>query len=145
TTSKQTSFNQEVRLAFPVPQDAPAGAYFTVYKRVIGDDGVVRFAVIDDAQIEGTGANAKVAMHSFPYSGILDVITFYSTQLFALEPDPTMVDSVVVNYVLMWAQDAGDKPRAHTGLVVGRITQPQYLKGQSTPTFVPVEGATVQA
>src|SRR5882762_3015656 len=62
-------FSQEVKIAFPVPANAPSNAFYYVYRRLIDQSGNVYFDTIDHAFVQGTGANARVVTASPPFCG----------------------------------------------------------------------------
>ena len=54
------SFNKEPKLAFPVPANAPQGAFYYVYRRLVdvNNPNNVLFETIDHAFVQGTGSSA---------------------------------------------------------------------------------------
>jgi hypothetical protein len=60
------SFNKEVKLAFPVPPSAPAGAFYYVFRRLVDSNNNVLFETIDHAFVQGSAANTQVVTASTP-------------------------------------------------------------------------------
>jgi hypothetical protein len=66
TAPAMPSFNKEVKLAFPVPANAPAGAFYYVFRRLVDSNNNVLFETIDHAFVQGSGANTQVVTASTP-------------------------------------------------------------------------------
>jgi hypothetical protein len=71
-------FNKEIDAVFPKPPEAPDGAFYYVYRRLLPPTGFsvpgeAIFEVIDHAFVEGEGENARVATASCPFKGLTDL------------------------------------------------------------------------
>jgi hypothetical protein len=118
------SFNKEVKLAFPVPANAPSNASFYVFRRLTDQDGNVYFETIDDASVQGTGANAQVVTASPPFCGYHNSLgalrVFHDALSTAVQLEPQLAGSGV--FVLMWKFSAGNFSSS-PGLIVGLVQQ----------------------
>jgi hypothetical protein len=140
TASSMPSFNQEVKLAFPVPANAPAGAFYYVYRQVTDQNNNVYFETLDHAFTQGTGASAQVVMASPPFCGYRN--SYGNFQTVASENFSPLATAIVKTFFL-WDYDPNQPGVASQGLIVGNIYQTVEANGQTT--FVPYKGqATVQ-
>ena len=140
TASSMPSFNQEVKLAFPVPANAPAGAFYYVYRQVTDQNNNVYFETLDHAFTQGTGASAQVVMASPPFCGYRN--SYGNFQTVASENFSPLATAIVKTFFL-WDYDPNQPGVASQGLIVGNIYQTVEANGQTT--FVPYTGqATVQ-
>lgn len=138
------AFNEEVKLVFPVPANAPSNAFYYVYRRLTDQDGNVYFDTIDHAFVQGTGANARVVTASPPFCG-------YRNSYGKVQKDAsgilTSIFTAFVDFILVFeipVFDTNEPGVASQGLIVGKalqITPPQ--PGQTQTTFLPVGGAVV--
>ena len=141
TSQDKPTFKQEVKLAFPKPADAPDGSFFYVYRRLETPSGTPIYETLDEAFVEGSGADAKVVTASPPFLGNVDSIASYR-----IAPDGTIgVDSAIITYnVLMFSIDLAFPLLATTGLVTGEVKRPKFGTTQgSTVEFEPIVGAVV--
>ena len=74
TSPGSPAFKKEVKVAFPMPPDAPPGAFFQVFSRMhTSDNSQVTFEDVDFALPQGQGSTAQVVTASFPYRGLIDL------------------------------------------------------------------------
>jgi Bacterial Ig-like domain/Metallo-peptidase family M12B Reprolysin-like/IPT/TIG domain len=137
-------FSQEVKIAFPVPANAPSNAFYYVYRRLIDQSGNVYFDTIDHAFVQGTGANARVVTASPPFCGYRN--SYGKAQKSASEVISSVfapfVDFIVVMEIPVF--DANQPGVASQGLIVGKVLQTVLPQpGQVGTTFLPIGGATV--
>jgi hypothetical protein len=121
----QPNFKQEVRLAFPMPADAPPGAFFQVYRKLIGSNNQYAFEDVDYAKVEAS--TGKVVTASFPYRGLIDFNVKVNDALFqgqqlggALGGGAVAggLDSVAI---LMWTIDQLLPAVSLGGVITGRV------------------------
>lgn len=136
------NFNQEVKLAFPVPANAPSNAFYYVYRRVTDQDGKTYFETVDHAFVQGTGASAQVVTASPPFCGYHNPIGNFNivaaaSGAAAFIPQFTPFQ----DFILMWdiAQSDPNQPGiASPGLIVGLVQQTvPAVVGQSAQTTQP--------
>ncbi len=130
TSPEKPNFNQEVRLAFPKPTDAPDGAFYYVYRRLTGPAGETIFETIDEAFVEGQGTSAKVVMASYPFSGIensIGTITVSNAGQFGIDA------AVSTQNLLMWTIDLTVPLLSTTGVVTGKLTRPVFGTAPGQP------------
>ncbi len=142
------TFKKEIDLVFPVPQGLPAtptDAWFYVYRRVElppAADGTPRsaFETLDQAFIEGTGADAKVVTASYPFSGYLTSfggITMPAAGQIALQ-------AYASNYaILMWSYDQLLPAKPLPGVVTGKVRRTKWNPGSSVPEYEAIKEAKV--
>lgn len=136
------AFNQEVKLAFPVPANAPSNAFYYVYRRLTDQDGKTYFETIDHAFVQGTGATAQVVTASPPFCGYHNPIGNFNIAAAASGAAAFIPQfSPFQDFILMWdiAQVDPNLPGvASPGLIVGLVQQtvPAVL-GQSAQTTQP--------
>ena len=123
TSEDVPTFEKEVKLAFPKPDDAPDGAFFYVYRQLETDTGIVQWETIDHAFIEGD----KVVTASFPFAGFISAV------------------AVTTLFVLVWTHDASAPNLASTGTVTGKVLRTVFQPASTAPSFVPIPGVVVQA
>jgi hypothetical protein len=137
-------FSQEVKVAFPVPPNAPSNAFYYVYRRLTDQNGNVYFDTIDHAFVQGTGPTAQVVTASPPFCGYHN--SYGNLQKTASE----VVNSLFApfqDFILVLEIPTFDPNQpgvASQGLIVGKVLQtvsPQA--GQVGTTFLPIGGATV--
>lgn len=133
------TYKKEVRLAFPVPDGLPPNpddVLFFVYRRLEGPEGRVAFETIDYATIEGTGADAKVAMASPLFPSILD-----SLGTFDLSGNTGPV--AATHYFLLWHMKELFPGGPTPGVVSGKLLRPKFDASSRVPTMQPVAGGLV--
>lgn len=141
TSSNRPTFNQEVKLAFPKPADAPDGAFYYVYRRILGPNNQTAFETMDEAFVEGQGASAKVVTASYPFAGDIDSIGTY-----VLSPTGEIgVDSAITTLnVLMWTIDAFSPLLSTAGVVTGIVNRPKFGTTPNAPVqFEGIPGVAV--
>jgi hypothetical protein len=140
TDPQMPTFQKEAKLAFPVPANAPANAFYYVYRRITDQNGNVYFETIDEAFVQGSGASAQVVTASPPFCGYHNSYGNFSIQA---DGAPLPVTAIDQDYFMMWDVAAGNGPAglASTGLIVGLATQivPAVL-GVSQATTQPATG-----
>jgi hypothetical protein len=145
--SQDVTFRKEVDLAFPLPDftrvpesqrpASPNDAFYFIHRRVERcPDGtttcppearVVVFEAIDDARVEGEGANARVVTASFPFSGLLVATATLGVTLM----------------VLGWFLKDAVTLLAPTAAVSGKVLRAKFNQATQAMEYVPVEGALV--
>jgi hypothetical protein len=140
TVDHVPTFNNEVKVAFAKPPDAPDGAFYYVYRRLQGPNGAVFYQTLDHAFVEGQGANAKVVTASPPFPGLND-----TTGTFNLSPGGGLIlGGALVTYLfLAWSVNPAGPGIPLPGIVTGKVLRTQFKNGQ--PTFVGVQGIAVTA
>ena len=134
------TFKKEAKLAFPVPAGAPSNAFYYVYRRLMDQNGNTYFETIDEAFVQGTGANAQVVTASPPFCGYHNSYGNFKIQAGTPPVPLTMIDQ---DYFVMWdvAAQSGPSGVASQGLIVGLAQQtvPAVI-GQSAATTEPAQG-----
>jgi hypothetical protein len=122
TAPSMPSFNKEAKLVFPVPANAPEGAFYYVYRRLVdvNDPNNVLFETIDHAFVQGKGANAQVVTASPPFCGYMN--SFGNFQQAAAASYNPMQAAVTVTFML-WDYDPLQAGWASQGVIVGRVFQ----------------------
>jgi hypothetical protein len=138
-------FSQEVKIAFPVPANAPSNAVYYVYRRITDQAGNVSFDTIDQAFVQGTGTSAQVVTASPPFCGYRNAYGAIqgrtATEVIAAVFQP-FVDFIVLMEIPVF--DANQPGAASQGLIIGKALQVvPPPPGQSSPSFVPVDGAII--
>jgi hypothetical protein len=136
------AFNQEVKLAFPVPANAPSNAFYYVYRRLTDQDGKTYFETVDHAFVQGTGAAARVVTASPPFCGYHNPIGNFNIAAAASGAAAFIPQfSPFQDFILMWdiAQVDPNLPGvASPGLIVGLVQQTvPAVPGQSAQTTQP--------
>ena len=140
TAPSMPTFNKEVKLAFPVPPNAPPGAFYYVYRQITDQNNNVYFETIDHAFVQGTGASAQVVTASPPFCGY---VNSYSNFQASASASFSPLATAITKTFFMWDWDPNQPGTASQGLIVGRILQTVVNNGQTT--YVPYTGqATVQ-
>lgn len=148
-STSETHFKKEVDLAFPIPAGAPANpsdAFYYVYRRIQGPNGEVFFETLDNAFVEGTGANARVVTASFPFTGYKDGWNQWNS----LGPGMAAMGFGQVgnmgtcHAILMWTHQALLPGRPIGGVIVGKILRPRFEPGAATPVYDGVPGVLVK-
>lgn len=135
TASSMPTFNKEVKLAFPVPANAPAGAFYYVFRQDTDQNNNVYYETIDHAFVQGTGANAQVVTASPPFCGYSNSYSNFQTVATAgFSP----LGTAITKTFFMWDWDPNQPGVASTGLIVGNILQTVEANGQTT--YVPYTG-----
>ena len=139
------NLQKELRLAFPVPPNAPKNAFYYAYRRLTDQNGKSYFEAIDHAFVQGTGASAQVVTASPPFPGYCNsygnvnvVIAASGAAAFIPQFSPFQ------DFILMWdiAQTDPNLPGvASPGLIVGRVYQ-QVAAGNGQSAFVQVDPST---
>jgi len=141
TAPSMPTFSKEVKLAFPVPANAPPGAFYYVYRQLTDQNNNVYFETIDHAFVQGQGAQAQVVTASPPFCGYMNSDgSFQNLATAFFSPFGT----AVVKTFMMWDYDPNQPGVASAGLIVGKILQTvQPAAGQTT--YAPFTGsATIQ-
>ncbi len=120
TAPGMPSFNKEAKLAFPVPANAPAGAFYYVYRRLVDTNGNVLFETIDHAFIQGTGANAQIVTASPPFCGYMNS---YGNFLAAANNGFQPTQAAVTFTFSMWDIDPNQAGVSSQGLIAGNVYQ----------------------
>jgi hypothetical protein len=129
------TFNKEVKLAFPVPANAPPGAFYYVFRQDTDQNNNTYFETIDQAFVQGTGANAQVVTASPPFCGYTNsTANFQNTATAGFSP----LGTAITKTFFMWDYDPNQPGTASTGLIVGNILQTVQSNGQTT--YVPFTG-----
>ncbi|HET8644281.1 MAG TPA: hypothetical protein VFO85_02255, partial [Vicinamibacteria bacterium] len=131
------AFKKEVDLVFAKPAEAPAGAFFYVYRQLQGPNGKIINQTIDKGVVEGD----RVITASPPFSGYLD-----STGAYGFTPAGQAATWAVANNIaiLMWTFDELLPGKASAAVFSGRVTRAQWNQQTHTYDFVPVPGALVR-
>jgi hypothetical protein len=133
TDPAMPTFKKEVKLAFPVPANAPSNAFYYVYRRLTDQNGNTYFETIDEAFVQGTGANAQVVTASPPFCGYHNSYGNFTTQT---SSPPLPVTATSQDYFMMWDVTQGAPSGiASQGLIVG-------LAQQVVPAVIGVSAAT---
>jgi hypothetical protein len=125
----EPTFKQEVKLAFPVPPNAPSNAFYYVYRRLKDQNGNTYFETVDHAFVQGTGANTQVVTASPPFCGYHNPIGNFNTVVAATAPASPAFNpqfSPFQDFILMWdiAQPVAGLPGIGSpGLIVGLVQQ----------------------
>jgi hypothetical protein len=122
TAPAMPSFNKEVKLAFPVPVNAPQGAFYYVYRRLVdpNDSTKVLFETVDHAFVQGTGASAQVVTASPPFCGYMN--SFGNFQAIAAASYQPLQTAITFTF-MMWDYDPNQAGVASQGLIAGRVFQ----------------------
>jgi len=150
-SADQPVFKKEVRLAFPMPADAPPGAFFQVYRRLQGPNNQFAFEDLDYALVEGQGPTAKIVTASFPYRGLQDLNSLFAQDLFqGLSLGGTFGGSAVQggldNYAIaIWTFDSLLPGISLGGAVTGRVRYPVPAGGILPDGTINKTGDTVFA
>ena len=135
TASAMPTFNKEVKLAFPAPANAPAGAFYYVFRQDTDQNNNVYYETIDHAFVQGTGANAQVVTASPPFCGYSNSYAkFQATASASFSP----LGTAIIKTFFMWDYDPNQPGVSSTGLIVGNILQTVEANGQTT--YVPYTG-----
>ena len=129
TSEQMPKLAKEGDLVFPKPADAPAGAFYYVYRRLTNSAGKAIFETIDHAFVEGD----KVVTASYPFVGWNDSKVAWET----------MADTGAIGfglgaqtaYYVMWTWDAMLPGLPTPGLVTGRVVRAKFIPGQSDPVY----------
>jgi hypothetical protein len=122
TAPAMPSFNKEVKLAFPVPANAPQGAFYYVYRRLVdpNDNGKILFETIDHAFVQGSGANAQVVTASPPFCGYRNSFgNFLAAATGGFQP----LQTAITFTFMMWDYDPNQAGVSSQGLLAGRVYQ----------------------
>ena len=161
SSADRPELRSELDLAFPVPaaaiaEVADAGlalddAFFYVFRRVDitdRDTGETKqtFELIDRAEVEGEGDEARVVTASPPYPGYErwgpDIHWSRYGASSALRP--YLVQPAIDTYVfLMWSVDRLIPGRAVAGAVTGAVRRVTWYPGETVPDYVPVADVPV--
>ena len=120
TAPAMPSFNKEVKLAFPVPADAPQGASYYVFRILTDQNNNVLFETIDQAFVQGSGANAQVVTASPPFCGYMNS---YGNFLETAAATFSVIASATVQTFMMWDFDPNQPGVSSAGLITGKIFQ----------------------
>jgi PKD domain/Bacterial Ig-like domain len=140
TAPAMPSFNKEAKLAFPVPANAPPGAFYYVYRRLVdpNDNTKVLFETIDHAFVQGTGSNAQVVTASPPFCGYMNSFgNFLAAAAASYQP----LQTAITFTFMMWDYDPNQAGVASQGLLAGRVFQndangnPGPLPNRATATI----------
>ncbi|MGE0454278.1 MAG: RHS repeat-associated core domain-containing protein [Vicinamibacteria bacterium] len=133
------------KLAFPLPDfqacrdsgacDAPPAGqeqdvYFHVLRRLEGPDGKYVFEALDDAFVEGSGASARVATASPPFSG-------YLNSFGGFDPLGALIQVTSSYLFLMWSYESLLPGRPLPGVVTGKVFRQRFVK--NVPGQAPAE------
>ncbi len=122
TAPAMPSFNKEAKLAFPVPANAPPGAFYYVYRRLVdpNDSTKVLFETIDHAFVQGTGSSAQVVTASPPFCGYMNS---FGNFLAAANAGYQPLQTAITFTFMMWDYDPNQAGVASQGLLAGRVFQ----------------------
>ena len=139
-TNAPLTYNNEIKLVFPVPPGATAGAHYYVYRRTVFQDGTVGYESIDEAKVQGTGPSAQVVTASFPFSGYISETYDYAFNVAANAYTKIVngIDYFYLTYMLDPLTNVYSQ-----GAITGRVTGFQYPNGSPTPVSTPIPGARV--
>ncbi|HEX6096862.1 MAG TPA: Ig-like domain-containing protein [Thermoanaerobaculia bacterium] len=133
TSEQMPKLAKEGDLVFPKPADAPDGAFYYVYRRVVNSAGKAVFETVDHAFVEGTGADAKVVTASFPFIGWDDSVAAWDA---AAETQTIGFGlGAQVAFYMMWTWDAMLPGLPTSGLVTGKVVRAKYLPGRNEPVY----------
>jgi hypothetical protein len=138
TTDTVPTLNKEVKLIFPKPADAPEGAFYYVYKRLTGPNGMVGFQTLDYALPDGKG---NLVTASPPYIGWGESVSSWQWTSEMENVGNGIASSLVMQ--MIWSFDALIPGRAISGAVSGRVVRPVFKAGATEPVFEGVQGAMV--
>ncbi len=168
--SQGAVFKKELDLAFPMPSGldlSPAcetggatpcakDANFHVYRRLEGPcrdgaetcpaaDHIAYFETLDDAFMEGEGANRKVVTASYPFSGYRNGYTQYIPGFGAGFADLGLAGGLLASWAfVVWAVNGLLPGQPTGGVVTGRVLEPVWEPGKSEPVYKGVAGALVK-
>ena len=136
-SDERPAFRKEVDLVFPKPADAPAGAFFYVYRQLQGPDGKVVYETIDKGVVEGD----KVVTASPPFLGYVHSLgSFAVSQIGRL-----LIDAVANNIVtLMWTFDQLTPGRAKAAVFSGKVLRARWDPASRTWVYDPIARAAVR-
>jgi RHS repeat-associated protein len=135
------TFEKEVDVVFPLPDFTKSGgpqptdpkdAYYYVHKKVESKDAagnpIVLFQVVDEAAVQGEGADAKVVTSSPPFPGFAGPMGGMLSML-----------------LLSWSFDPGLPGKPSVGRIVGKVLRQRWDPDAQTPAYDPVHMAQVSA
>lgn len=133
TSEEMPKLAKEGDLVFPKPADAPDGAFYYIYRRVVNSAGKAVYETVDHAFVEGTGADAKVVTASFPFIGWDDSVAAWD----AAADTGTIGFGLgsQIAFSMMWTWDASLPGLPTPGLVTGKVVRARYLPGRSEPVY----------
>lgn len=141
---------REIKLAFPKPANAPANAFYYVYRQITDENNNVYFETIDHAFVQGTGSSAQVVTASPPFCGFMNFYGNFQRAASAsfsssiIVPIPSISDNIFILWDQIQNFDANQPGIASQGLIVGKALQTiPPGPGQTEPTFAPLQGAIV--
>lgn len=141
TSPDKPTFKKEADLVFKKPADAPAGAFYYVYRRHSGPNGGSTFETIDHAFVEGQGADAKVVTASYPFVGHSHSLGEY--QLDATAGTMAMIATPVTYEYLMWTDAVYGAGVALPGVITGKVLRTKWNPQATEPEFEGVPGVVV--
>jgi hypothetical protein len=141
TSPDKPTFKKEADLVFRKPADAPAGAFYYVYRRHSGPNGGSTFETIDHAFVEGQGADARVVTASYPFVGHSHRLGEY--QLDATAGTMAMIAMPVTYEYLMWTDAVYGAGVALPGLITGKVLRAKWSPQATEPEFEGVPGVVV--
>jgi len=128
TSSDMPTFQKEVKLVFPKP-NAPDGAFYYVYRRLLAPNGQIAFETIDHAFVQGQGSNATVVTATYPFPGYYNS---YSSLNGTGGVFTGLGNGTVLNFFLMWTFDVQAPNFSTLGVVTGKVEQ-AYVQGTPRP------------
>ena len=138
TSEQKPTLSKEGKLQFPKPADAPDGAFYYVFKRMTGPNGMVGFETIDYAMPDNNG---HVVTASYPFIGWNDSVDSW-TWTAEMEGVGFGIGSTIT-MVLLWSFDALLPATSLSGAIAGKVLRPVFKAGSSEPEFEGVPGAMV--
>ena len=132
-TSGVQQFNSEVKMVFPVPAGAPAGAQYYIYRRTTFSDGSIGYEAIDEALLQGSGASAQVVTASPPFYG-------YQVVGGAVSNVINGIDTFLCTYIF----DPLFPTQFTQGAITGKVLGSSYKPGSSAAVTTGIQGAQVR-
>jgi hypothetical protein len=140
------AFKKEVDLVFPLPQLPegvnPKDAYYHVVKRMIGPNQNVIYETIDDAFVEGEGAEAKLVTASWPMPG-------FRTAFGSVDAQGNLASNVTIYMALFWSHAPAFIAHPLPGAITGKVQRLKWKEndplnpGSGVPEYEPVARAAV--
>ena len=123
-----------MKLAFPKPATAPDGAFYYVYRKLAGPNGVVDYETLDHAFIDQS--TGKIVSASPPFSG-------YTDSIGGFDLTGGIFQAQTVFNILMWTENQLLPGKSALGVITGKVQRTVWNPGAQTPTYMPIAGALV--
>jgi hypothetical protein len=135
------AFEKEVDVAFPLPDFTKSGgqqptnpkdAYYYVHRKVESKDAsgnpIVLFEVVDEAEVQGEGENARVVTASPPFPGFEGPLGGMLSML-----------------LMSWSFDVQNPGKPLPGRIVGQVLRQRWDPTAASPVYDPLPWARVSA